>query len=188
MTELETVQRAKHYMDLLARGIDPISGKEIPDDSVLNQVRLARCFLYVSDVLGQVIANGRSVGAENKREFQLTESQMAGISASSEPVSISQLTQMLYAAAADPQMKKPAATRITNWLLEKGLLEKKTMANGKINRVPTRRGIQLGMFTQLRQGREGEYHAVFYNTDAQRFILGHLPDILYESDGTGGRV
>ena len=44
MTELETMQRAKMYLDKLAQGIDPISGQEIPNDSVLNNVRLARCF------------------------------------------------------------------------------------------------------------------------------------------------
>ena len=48
MTELETMQRAKMYLDKLAQGIGPISGQEIPNDSVLNNVRLARCFFYVS--------------------------------------------------------------------------------------------------------------------------------------------
>ena len=55
MTELETVQRAKMYMDQLSQGIDPISGRELPEDSALNQIRLARCFFYVSGILEQVI-------------------------------------------------------------------------------------------------------------------------------------
>ena len=67
MTELETVQRAKMYMDKLAQGIDPISGQELPEDSALNNVRLARCFFYVSGILDQVIANGGVVGAKQKK-------------------------------------------------------------------------------------------------------------------------
>ena len=43
MTELEIMHRAKMYMEKLAQGIDPISDQEIPEDSVLNNVRLARC-------------------------------------------------------------------------------------------------------------------------------------------------
>ena len=35
MTELETVQRAKMYMDKLAQGIDPISDQELPEDAVI---------------------------------------------------------------------------------------------------------------------------------------------------------
>lgn len=68
MTELETMQRAKMYMDKLAQGIDPITNLEMPGDCVLNNVRLARCFFYVSDVLGQVIANGGVIGGKPKRE------------------------------------------------------------------------------------------------------------------------
>ena len=44
MTELEIMQRAKMYMDKLAQGIDPITDEEVPEDSVLNNVRLAQCF------------------------------------------------------------------------------------------------------------------------------------------------
>ena len=62
MTELETMQRAKMYLDKLAQGIDPITDREVPEDSVLNNVRLARCFFYVSDVLSKVIDNGGVIG------------------------------------------------------------------------------------------------------------------------------
>ena len=48
MTELEKMERAKMYLDKLANGIDPITDQELPDDTVLNNVRLARCFFYTS--------------------------------------------------------------------------------------------------------------------------------------------
>jgi hypothetical protein len=36
MSELETMQQAKMYLDKLAQGIDPITNREIPEDSTLN--------------------------------------------------------------------------------------------------------------------------------------------------------
>ena len=48
MTDLDIMQRAKVYMEKLAQGIDPISDQEIPEDSVLNNVRLARCLPMVA--------------------------------------------------------------------------------------------------------------------------------------------
>lgn len=69
MTELEIMQRAKMYMEKLAQGIDPISDQEIPEDSVLNNVRLARCFFYVSGVLDQVIAGGGRVVSTPQKAF-----------------------------------------------------------------------------------------------------------------------
>ncbi len=51
MTELDVMKRAKQYMDLLAQGVDPISRRRVPGDSVLSQPRLQKCFSYVSTVL-----------------------------------------------------------------------------------------------------------------------------------------
>ena len=55
MTELDILIHAKDYIDKLAQGIDPISGQEVPEDSVINQARLVRCFFYVSGVLQKIL-------------------------------------------------------------------------------------------------------------------------------------
>lgn len=183
MTELETMQRAKMYMDKLAQGIDPISNQEVPDDSVLNNVRLARCFFYVSDVLGKMIANGGVIGGKPKLQaFTISPDQLAQVPVSQEPVRITQLVDMIGAAVENPQMKKLSTTTITNWLLEKGFLEKQMGPDGKSRRVPTQNGLMLGLSTETRQGQYGEYQAVFYSAAAQQFVLDNLPDILMEKD------
>ena len=181
MTELETMQRAKMYMDKLARGIDPITNQEISDDSVVNNVRLARCFYYVSDVLGQAIANGGVIGSKPKlHPFTITMEQLAKVQISQEPVRITQLVEMVRAVVENPQMKKLSTTVITNWLLEKGFLEKQTGPDGKNRRVPTQNGLMIGLSTQTRQGQYGEYQAVFYNAQAQQFVLDNMAAMLEE--------
>lgn len=179
MTELETMQRAKMYMDKLAQGVDPITGQELPEDSALNNVRLARCFFYVSDVLGQVIANGGVIGARPKLlPFAITEQQLARVRVSQEPVRVTQLVEMISTAVDNPQMKKLSTTAITDWLLGKGFLEKQTTPDGKSRRVPTASGRMIGLSTETRQGQYGEYLAVFYNAEAQQFVLDNLADML----------
>ena len=181
MTELETMQRAKMYVDMLAQGIDPITNKEIPEDSTLNNVRLARCFFYVSDVLGQVIANGGVIGSKPKLQpFAVNTEQLANVQISQEPVRVTQLVEMISAVADNPQMKKLSTTVITNWLLEKGFLEKQIGLDGKSRRVPTQNGFMIGLSTETRQGQYGEYQAVFYNASAQQFILDNLAAMLEE--------
>lgn len=181
MTELETMQRAKLYMDKLAQGIDPISDREIPDDSVLNNVRLARCFFYVSEVLGQVIANGGVVGGKTKLQaFTITMEQLSKVQISQEPVRITQLVDMISGIVDNTQMKKLRTTVITDWLVEKGFLEKQLGQDGKSVRVPTQNGVMIGLSTQIRQGQYGEYQAVFYNAEAQQFILDNLFTMLTE--------
>ena len=179
MTELEIMQRAKMYMDKLARGIDPITDQQIPWDSALNQPRLARCFFYVSGILDQVIANGGNVGAGPKLQaFAITPEQLARVRLSQEPVTVSWLVESLAGAVTDPGMKKLSATVITNWLLGQGFLEKKTTPEGKNIRVPTANGLAIGMTSETRQGKDGEYQMVRYDINAQRFVLDHLMEML----------
>ena len=184
MTELETMQRAKMYLDQLARGIDPITGQEVPEDSVLNHVRLARCFYYVSDVLEKVIQNDGHVGSKpriSRAEFVISPQQVASVILPAQPLRISEFTELLHqAAGGDPEMRKPSTTALTNWLLDKGFLQKVPGADGKSQRVPTPAGNSLGITTETRQGQYGEYTAVYYNQAAMRFLLDNLPGILAE--------
>ena len=62
MNDLETMKRAKAYIDMLANGIDPLTDEIIENDSVINNVRISRCLFYVSDVLGRAIDNGGEFG------------------------------------------------------------------------------------------------------------------------------
>lgn len=67
MQEMDKLKRARMYMEKLAEGIDPITDMELPSDTVLNNVRLSRCFCYVAGVLGKLIDAG---GEEALRERQ----------------------------------------------------------------------------------------------------------------------
>ena len=179
MTELETMQRAKMYMDKLAQGIDPITDREVPEDSVLNQLRLARCFFYVSEVLGRVIANGGVIGGKPELQpFVITPQQLAAVPISPGPVRITQLVEQVNMVVNDPQRKKLSAGVISNWLLDKGYLEKKATPDGTSKRLPSAAGMRIGMTSQLCQGRHGEFFSVYYAPQAQRFVLDHLPDML----------
>ena len=183
MTELETIQRAKMYMEQLANGIDPITAQEIPGDSVLNNVRLSRCFFYVAGILDKVIANDGYVGVKPKVQltnFTLTPQQRARVSLSDTPVRITEFVEILHRAANAPDMRKLPTTAITNWLLANGFLIKQTTPDGKSRRLPTAAGQALGLSVSSRQGLHGEYTAVYYNRSAQEFLLGNLDTFLQE--------
>lgn len=178
MTDLEVMQRAKMYMDKLAQGMDPITGNEMPGDSLLNNVRLARCFFYVSGILQQVIENGGCVGSKPKKNsFVVTPQLAARLAPADRSLRVSDFAEMLAAAVDDPNTKRPSTTMITDWLLVKGFLEKVPNAEGKQQRVPTEAGRRIGIFTETRQGQYGEYLAVYYSPEAQRFLLDHLEEI-----------
>ena len=178
MTELETMQRAKMYLDKLSRGIDPITGNEVPEDTVLNNVRICRCLHYVSGILEQVIANGGTVGKREGTPFVIDRSRMGGIRLTDHPVSLTEFTGNIVAGMGDQNMKRPNAKAITAWLTDRGLMELTADAEGKQRRLPTEAGRRAGMSTAQRMGQNGEYTAVYYDANVQRLILDHLEEIL----------
>lgn len=112
MTELDIMKHAKSYLDSLSQGIDPISGQPVPNDSVLNNVRLEKCFRYVSGVLEQVIANGGKVVSGAPVPFYITPEELQRISPAQEPLRISQLAKLITDAVDDPQRIPLRATVI----------------------------------------------------------------------------
>lgn len=55
MTEQEKLQRAKYYIDCLANGVNPLDGTAVPEQDVVNHVKVSRCLFYVSDILRKQI-------------------------------------------------------------------------------------------------------------------------------------
>lgn len=180
MTELETAQRAKMYMDQLARGIDPISGRVLPGDSALNNARLSRCFSYVSGILDQVIRNGGQVGQIQKSDFSISPDQLARVQISARPVRVTEFADVLLQATGSAAMKRPSSAKISNWLTAHGFLAPEPTPDGKSRKVPTAAGLRLGITAQMRQSPDGDYLAIYYDANAQRFLLENLFDILAE--------
>lgn len=69
MTELEKIAYAKSFIDKLANGINPIDNQPVAEEDVVNNVRLTRCFFYVSDILRQVIENGGITPPKKKVKY-----------------------------------------------------------------------------------------------------------------------
>lgn len=181
MTELDKMKRAKMYLDKLADGIDPLTDQELPNDTVLNNVRLARCFFYASDVLRRVIENGGEVRAHRKpkrADFFLTPEQLAAIPISDTPIRISNFVERLNAVIDTENTKKISTVAITNWLAERGFLEDHLNSKGKKSRRPTELGYGIGLSTEETQTARGTFTIVLYSGEAQRFLLDNLSAIL----------
>lgn len=179
MTELETMKRAKSYIDMLANGIDPLTGEAISDDSVINNVRISRCLFYVSDVLKRAIDNGGEFGKKQVRQqcpFSVTPEQVQEIFISDEPVTISVFAKRINEVIAE-DVKPLSAVTVTTWLCENGYLAEE-ISGGKKRRISTSKGVSIGIETVDSVSRDGiPYKKNIYTDQAQRFILENLDSI-----------
>lgn len=180
VTELDKLQRAKEYLEKLAEGFDPFTGEELAQDTVLNNVRLSRCFFYVADVLRQVIANGGSVGkaAANQTPFYITGEELARVNISDTPISVSVFVKAVNDAANVPARKKLSVLSVSNWLMKEGYLKMQEIEEGIHKRTLTEKSAGVGMSSELREGARGKYDIILYDKNAQRFLIDNIKDII----------
>ena len=182
MTEYQKIEQAKHYLEKLAYGVDPFTGQKLRDYSTLNQVELTRCFFYVADILDRVMQTlpieSNAEAQSSKLRFKISEEKRRSIPISHSKLKISEFTQVINKHVNDPSRKKLAPATISNWLFKKGFLIQEIQPNGTSSRIPTAEGNAIGLTAKKSRGLNGEYIAVYYNSNAQRFIVDHLDSIL----------
>lgn len=185
MTEFEKIERAKMYMEKLANGVDPITNTEIPKGDVANNVRLSRCFSFVSDVLGKVIEQGGieekpyTYKAKNikKEPFSLTAEQASRFEFSSSPMSASDIAKRLEVLIDTDTVKKLTASNILAWLESIGALTKEETESGN-KRTVTDTGADMGIVSEAKISSYGNpYTAILFNRSAQQFILDNTDAI-----------
>lgn len=180
MTELETLNRARMYLEKLANGVNPLDGTTVPEDDVIHQVRISRCLFYVADVLRQVIENGGVHPQEKmkKAPFSLPLEQRAAFAFSSVPIPISEVTKRINDLNANADVEKLSYRTIGDWLLSIGMLEKELNGDGKTVKRPTPQGRQIGISLDARMGQNGAYFVVVYDVTAQHFLLDNLDAVI----------
>ena len=186
MTELEKIAYAKSFIDKLANGVNPIDDTVIPDGDVVNNVRLSRCFFYVSDILRQVIANGGVDSApqvkivekkSKKQPYYLLPEQAKLFEYSNVPITATEIFNRIMVIGPQEGVKKLSKKNLTKWLISLGFLEEVMVNEARVKR-PTESGKEIGILQEERRGQYGNYFVVLYNRDAQQFIIDNIEAML----------
>lgn len=180
MTELETIARAKMYIDKLANGINPLDDTAVAENDIVNNVRISRCLFFVSDTLRRVLENG-GVGVASrvkKNKFKITAEELEKFAFSDRPITISEITKRINDIADTENSTKLSHNTITSWLSEIGMLKEMINTAGKKSKRPTAEGAELGIFVKEVTSQNGTFNVVFYNKSAQKFIVDNIPSVI----------
>ena len=188
MTELGKIAYARTFMDKLANGINPLDDTPVPENDIVNNVRLSRCFFYVSDILRQVYENEgikpSSRSRQKKKDFALTEEEYGRLTASEIPISVSEIAKYLNSLVDLESTKKITAAAINKWLIKLGFLDQVELPNGKERKLPTPQGNEIGITAEERSGMYGSYTVVLYNSQAQQFVYDNIDAIVaFKNEG-----
>ena len=186
--DLKRLETAIQYIRRMAAGRNPVTNRPAPENEVLGNVNVHRCLNFIDEVLTDVHKSGGVVGRPPQREkaakIPLSETFPYEILEQyryRQDQQISFFLKQLEEYLPEDQKMPVAATTVTGWLRENGYLEKQAVNDtGKENSVPTKKGEALGMYAEKAGIYPNEYYRVFYNEDAQRFIVGNFRRILTE--------
>lgn len=180
MTELEMINRAKTYIDKLANGVNPLTDEPVSENDIVNNVRISRCFFYISDLLRRFAEGGLPEPAKKgkKQPFIITQEQRKRFEFSETPISVSEIARRFNAAVNNEGAVQMRYSGITFWLIESGLLSVDRREDGRDVKLPTAAGVELGISQEVRSGANGDYTVVVYNENAQRYIVDNIDAIL----------
>lgn len=188
--DLKRLEIAIQYIRRMSEGKNPVSNRPVPENEVLANVNVHRCLKFIDEVLTDVHKNGGSVGLVSQRErkprvpvSQTFPYEILDKYEYRQDQQISYLLRQLEEYLPEGSKMPVQATLITGWLREKGFLEIKAVNDtGRENSVPTGKGQDLGIYDERAGVYPNEYYRVFYNENAQRFILQNFRQILTEGE------
>lgn len=176
MEKEEKLLLADEYISSLAKGLHPITKAILPEDSVINDVKIVRCLYFVSEAIKEAM-NCDKKKAERKKPFSISQNEISRFKISNGEITISAIVRKLNELKNDENMVKLTTKPITQWLLNCDLLQE-VEENGKTVKRPTESGKSMGMSVRRMITDHGFFNAVVYNSKAQQFLLDNLLSIL----------
>ena len=171
--EQSKLEIAIKYMERMADGRNPVNNTPLEQNDVLNNPNIIRCMYFIKDVLEEVRRNGGNVGGKPGKEPEIPFPKGSlDMFIYTEDKSITHVLNQIYEPVAGRNVKKVSATKITNTLKEEGyLIEEVNPETGKMRKVPSAKGVNLGIYLVEREYNGRMYQAVTYNRIAQEYVV-----------------
>lgn len=152
--------------------MNPIDGSTLPDNDIVNNVRISRCLFFVSNLLEDIGKKKTSSKKQYDQEFQLTPEIASNVYVA-EKTGIAMFVKEINKVIPE-NMKPLSASKVTQWLVSVGYLEERERTDGHKYKAPTELGTSIGITSVWKDGTQGQYLAVSYDANAQLFLLENL--------------
>ena len=195
--DLKRLEVAIQYINRMVSGRNPVTNRPAPENEVLTNPNVNRCLQFVSEILQEVKSTGGIVGKPPRKArepkpsiaetfpyeilqgFQYRQDQQ-----------ISYFLKQIGELFPGEQENAPgvSAPTINNWLRANGYLEKRMMEDiGKEASVPTEKGAGIGIYSERAGIGGNEYYRIWYNEQAQQFLIDHFRQILTDTESIRAR-
>lgn len=178
--DMSRLDVAIKYIQRIADGCNPVSNEPVEDDAVLNDPNVIRCMFFVKDVLEEVRrSNGVTGSKRAKPRKEPFPFEILKHFQYQEDKTISHLLDQIHAPAEGLDIKRISPQTITGWLKTAGYLTVEYCQEvRKESTLPTQKGRDLGIYTEVRTYGANSYVTVIYNRQAQEFLVMNFEAIV----------
>lgn len=176
--DLVKLEKAILYAQRIADGCNPVNNAPVEEYSVLRNPNVIRCMFFIKEVLEEVHKNKGYVGGKpknsNKQPFPL---EVRHLFTYKEDKAISRVVEQINEPLDEYTYQKLSYKTVMKWLLLQGYLQELAFEKfeNKTFKVPTDKGLQLGIRTEERVRADGTgYLVTLYGQQAQEFIVENL--------------
>lgn len=180
----KTLETAIIYVKRLAEGNNPINNQPLEEDTVLNNPNVIRCMYFVREVLEEVFANGGTVQKKetSKRKGNAIKSFPEEILTKfeyKEDKGIVSLLSQIYEPVKGEGYKRITPQVINKLLAANGyIVEVESEEFRKKIKVPSEKGIAIGMRAERLEYPTGTYISIYYNKQAQEFFVTNFMKLI----------
>lgn len=189
MNETQKILYAKNYIDKMANGQNPLTDAFLPEDDLLNNVKITRCLFYVSSLLQELVElksqdSTASTSSDTKRPFNKAkrafEAPKAAIDAfpyDRRGMYARDIAEYFNAATEKLGMRKVYTTAVYAWLTQNGYLLD-VESNGISYKTTSGKGKAAGITSEPRKDKDGKYYtSVRLGVEAQKIVVTHIDEI-----------
>lgn len=192
MNEIEKIEYAKLFIDKLANGINPLDDTIIPEEDIVCNVRIARCFFYISSILQKNIEKEKRNTAGKKKSnrlpFSIDREKLENFEYSTYPISVSVMARKINTLAGEDiktyDMERFSYRKINYWLRAVGMIEWREWENGKKKRFPTEDGEAIGLILKIWENYGRRAPVIYLSEEAQHFIIDNIEAVIAAEKGS----
>ena len=149
---------------------------------ILNNPNIIRCMYFIKEVLEEVYANGgvvKAVSKKNANAIDLFPKELLSQYEYREDKTINNILIQLYEPMKGEDIRKISGRTVNEKLLASGFITEIYSEEFKENiKVPTEKGLSIGMRSERMEYRTNTYMAIMYNKQAQEFLIANFMKLI----------
>ncbi|MCQ1530181.1 hypothetical protein [Lutispora saccharofermentans] len=178
--ELEKIQKARLVLQKIAKGINPVNGEQIEQESFLNDPRIIRCFYYVAEVLDNVAKGAYSSrrSGPGAAKFFITPEQKARVQFPEGKIGVNEFSKCINMCIDLNESKKLTGVELNKRLKALGILSEEQTEEGKTRTVINDNSKNYGFESEKKNYNGVEYEMVMINDKGKQYLLENIEEIM----------